>query len=253
MPAPRAGERTNLRGGRARAAAADMFLLLQVPSLGAWLASYTRVGMPRPLYLAAALGEPPLPLEALATAERRAVTRWLLERLPQGEQLPPRALGRVLDDGRAEFTLSRTRHNWRRLIAGRAWVAGTLGAAFWHVCAWDNVWHSGGVVATVVLLGFFPAQVRGGWRAAASFAFACGVCARACDLAGGWAVGRVWPVDSGRRAMCPASDHAPPPRLPPQPTTLGAGAGSAPFGHGGAAVAPPRLGPAPAAAAGHGV
>jgi len=155
---PPPGERTNLRGGRPRVATADLFLLLRAPSTPTWLTAYARVPVPRPLLLAAALAEPPQPLDALSAAERRAAVRWLLERLPPGQQLPARALARVPDDGRGEFTLSRTRHNWRRLMAARAWAAGTLGAAFVHVCEWNSVWHSGGVAATVVLLGVYPSQ-----------------------------------------------------------------------------------------------
>jgi hypothetical protein len=153
------GERTNLSGGRACAATADLFLLLRVPSAAAWLAAYTAVPLPRPLLLAATLSEPPVSLDALAAAERRVTARWLLERLPRGQQLPPRVLARVPDDGRGEFTLSRARHNWRRLMAARAWAAGSVGAAYVHVCEWNNAWHSGGVAATVVLGGFFPSQV----------------------------------------------------------------------------------------------
>ena len=115
--------------------------------------------MPRRLYVAAALGEPPAPLEALAAAERRATARWLLERLPPAQQLPARVLLRALDDGRGEFTLSRARHNWRRLGAARAWLAGSVGAAFARVCAWDNAWLSGGAAAAVVALGVWPSQV----------------------------------------------------------------------------------------------
>ncbi|KAI8463209.1 MAG: hypothetical protein J3K34DRAFT_527166 [Monoraphidium minutum] len=158
---PLQGERSNLRGGRERAAAADLFLLLRAPSTPAWLRGYAHVPVPRPLFLLASLGEPPLPPDALGNAERRAAARWLLDRVPHAQQaqLHARALARVMDDGRGEFTLSRARHNWRRLIAARAWAAGTLGAGFAHVCAWENVVHSGGVSVTVVLLGMYPSQV----------------------------------------------------------------------------------------------
>ena len=123
--------------------------------------------LPRPLYLAAVLGDPAQPPDALALAERRTTARWLLDRLPHGQtqQLHARALARVMDDGRGEFTLSRTRHNWRRLIAARTWVAGTVGAAFEHVCKWENPAHSGGVAATVLLLGIYPSQVGAAPRA----------------------------------------------------------------------------------------
>lgn len=157
------GERSNLKGGRPRAATAELFLLLRAPSRGAWLRGYVRVPIPRPLYLAAVLGDPPQSADALSLAERRSAARWLLDRLPYGQQqqLHARALARVMDDGRGEFTLSRTRHNWRRLIAARTWVAGTVGAAFEHVCTWENPAHSGGVAATCVLLGVYPSQVGG--------------------------------------------------------------------------------------------
>ncbi len=83
--------------------------------------------------------------------------RWLEEQSPG---VPPKVGKRVVDDGRAEFTLSRTRQNWRRLIALHAALA-PAAAAFAHVCSWESPLHSSAVVSAILLLGLYPSQVSG--------------------------------------------------------------------------------------------
>ena len=94
-------------------------------------------------------------LPAAATVAATALYRWLEAAYPA---VPTKVSRKVLDDGRNDFTLSRTRHNWRRLLAlkeGWAPVAAVMG----HLCRWENIWHSLGVYAVILLLGVFPSQV----------------------------------------------------------------------------------------------
>jgi hypothetical protein len=71
----------------------------------------------------------------------------------------PAALSRcLLDDGRSEFTLSRTRHNWRRLLALRDLLT-PAGAWLEHVCSWRAPGHSLGVYLVILLLGAYPSAV----------------------------------------------------------------------------------------------
>jgi hypothetical protein len=73
----------------------------------------------------------------------------------------PAALSRpLLDDGRSEFTLSRTRHNWRRLLALRDLTA-PAGAWLEHICSWRAPGHSLGVYLVILLLGAYPSAVSG--------------------------------------------------------------------------------------------
>lgn len=95
-------------------------------------------------------------LELLGVEAAAAVSRWLEAQAPG---LPARLLRRVQDDGRGEFSLSRARANWRRLIALRD-AAAPAAAAFTHLCSWDSWLHSGGAYVGILLLGAHPSQVR---------------------------------------------------------------------------------------------
>jgi hypothetical protein len=81
--------------------------------------------------------------------------RWLEQQQPN---LPCRVYQKVADDGRAEFTLSRTRANWRRLTLLRDALA-PAHAAFAHLCSWSNLWHSGGWYCVILLFGVWPSRV----------------------------------------------------------------------------------------------
>ena len=76
----------------------------------------------------------------------------------QPPELPAKVFRKVQDDGRAEFTLSRTRANWRRLMLLRDATAPGR-EVFSHLCSWDNTWHSMGCYTVILLFGVFPAKV----------------------------------------------------------------------------------------------
>jgi hypothetical protein len=84
--------------------------------------------------------------------------RWLEQQQPC---LPAKIFRKVQDDGRAEFTLSRTRANWRRLILLREATAPAW-AAFQHLCSWENTLHSVGCYCVILLLGMYPSKVSRG-------------------------------------------------------------------------------------------
>lgn len=84
--------------------------------------------------------------------------RWLEQQQPS---LPAKVFRKVQDDGRYEFTLSRTRANWRRLILLREATAPAR-AVFWHLCSWENTLHSGGWYCVILLLGVYPSKVLSG-------------------------------------------------------------------------------------------
>jgi hypothetical protein len=73
--------------------------------------------------------------------------------------LPGRVYRKVIDDGRSEFTLSRTRANWRRLTLLRDATAPAR-QLFSHLCSWSNPWHSGGWYCIILLFGLYPSRVR---------------------------------------------------------------------------------------------
>jgi hypothetical protein len=83
------------------------------------------------------------------------ICRWLEQQQPC---LPAKIYRKVQDDGRAEFTLSRTRANWRRLILLRE-AAAPAWAAFQHLCSWENTLHSLCCYGVILLLGVYPSQV----------------------------------------------------------------------------------------------
>jgi hypothetical protein len=72
--------------------------------------------------------------------------------------LPAKVFRKVQDDGRSEFTLSRTRANWRRLTLLRDATAPAR-RLFDHLCSWSNPWHSGGCYCAILLFGVFPSRV----------------------------------------------------------------------------------------------
>jgi hypothetical protein len=72
--------------------------------------------------------------------------------------LPAKVFRKVQDDGRSEFTLSRTRANWRRLTLLRDATAPAR-RLFDHLCSWSNPWHSGGWYCVILLFGVFPSRV----------------------------------------------------------------------------------------------
>lgn len=81
--------------------------------------------------------------------------RWVEQQPPM---LPAKVFRKVQDDGRADFTLSRTRANWRRLTLLRDATAPAR-QLFSHLCSWGNPWHSGGWYGVILLFGVYPSRV----------------------------------------------------------------------------------------------
>lgn len=81
--------------------------------------------------------------------------RWVEQQPPW---LPAKVFRKVQDDGRSEFTLSRTRANWRRLTLLRDATA-PAAQLFAHLCSWSNPLHSGGWYCVILLFGLFPSRV----------------------------------------------------------------------------------------------
>lgn len=81
--------------------------------------------------------------------------RWVEQQPPW---LPAKVFRKVQDDGRTEFSLSRTRANWRRLTLLRDATAPAR-QVFAHLCSWSNPLHSGGWYCVILLFGVFPSRV----------------------------------------------------------------------------------------------
>eukprot|EP00879_Flechtneria_rotunda_P016466 GHRR01017231.1.p1 GENE.GHRR01017231.1~~GHRR01017231.1.p1 ORF type:complete len:473 (+),score=171.06 GHRR01017231.1:1679-3097(+) len=155
---PLQGERQNLRAGHPAAAAAHLYFHLRVPKLlRSYLLSYvTFSACSSSLYLlASSSSSPESSLEALASEVQATTARWLEQQAPH---LPCKVFRKVQDDGRFEFSLSRTRANWRRLTMLRE-ASAPAAAAFNHLCSWENVWHSSACYCVILLFGMYPSKV----------------------------------------------------------------------------------------------
>eukprot|EP00775_Hariotina_reticulata_P007799 gene7799-7996_t len=148
-----------------QAAVCHLYCHLMVPQLlGSYLRSYVSYSTCSPalyLLLAATVARKGTTTADVSTVEdleaevQLTSARWLEGQLPS---LPFKALRKVQDDGRSEFTLSRTRSNWRRLIVLREGLA-PAAAAFQHLCLWESYRDSCCCYCVILMFGLWPSKV----------------------------------------------------------------------------------------------
>eukprot|EP00195_Chlamydomonas_chlamydogama_P002415 CAMPEP_0202923282 /NCGR_PEP_ID=MMETSP1392-20130828/78368_1 /ASSEMBLY_ACC=CAM_ASM_000868 /TAXON_ID=225041 /ORGANISM="Chlamydomonas chlamydogama, Strain SAG 11-48b" /LENGTH=438 /DNA_ID=CAMNT_0049616959 /DNA_START=27 /DNA_END=1343 /DNA_ORIENTATION=- len=166
---PLRGERNQSRVGPV-VGRATLSIMVVHPRLGALLNSYFEPHVYPPaivLSLGCAAGDdltspfagnPALavPEEVLARRARKVVLGWLDSGCAPG--IPLRTARRLLDDGRQEFTLSRTQQNWRRVMAVIAAVR-PLQEWWRQVQSWRNPVLSTAVACGTMFWAVHPAQM----------------------------------------------------------------------------------------------
>ncbi|KAL6760167.1 plant phosphoribosyltransferase C-terminal-domain-containing protein [Haematococcus lacustris] len=166
---PLLGERSQSKGPL-QTAVCHMSLKVTYPQLLPVLSAYLAPPLYAPLLLLAmgctagddlqdpCLGNPGLaaPEEEQVRRLKRVALSWLNAGGPP-PGIPYRAARRLLDDGRQDFSLSRTQQNWRRLTA----VLGSAGPAlqWWkEVQSWRNPLLSAAVAAGIVAAAAYPSR-----------------------------------------------------------------------------------------------